>query len=260
MTESDEQFRSVLDHRYSMLRYLADSPASKPKLVDGLETSRSTVDRAINDLVEIGCVTSENGEYRPTTAGHLAMREHRRYRETTHAVSETTDFINHLPSDTGLDTSLLEQATVTMSKEHAPEQALTPTIDIFERATHMRGLAPVVLNFYPNLISNQLAESDLTVEIIAETDVVTTLPDIPNTGDVSLSDAEGLSLYETDSDIPYALWLMETPTETYAGITAYDSGGPAGVLINDTDAAVQWTETQYEQFRESAQLISASEL
>lgn len=260
MTDSDERFRGVLERRYSTLRHLADSPATKPDLVNELETSRSTVDRTINDLLEIDCVAVDNGQYKATTSGLLAMREHTRYRETTQAVRNTTDLINHLPADTTLDANLLKGATVTMSKEYAPEQALTSTINIFERATRMRGLAPVVLNFYPELISNQLVDNNLTVEIVAETDVVTTLPDIPSMGNESLTEVDGLSLYETNSELPYALWLMETPTAAYAGITAYDSGGVAGVLINDTDAAIQWAQTQYEQYQENAQIVAASEL
>lgn len=260
MTESDARFREVLERRYEILQQLIDSPATKPELVENLETSRSTVDRGINDLVAVDCVTAENGEYHATTTGHLALREHSKYRETAQAVQDTTDLLNHLPAETGLDVDLLNGATVTMAEDHAPDQALVPTIEIFDRATCLRGLAPVVLNFYPDLLSNRLAESELTLELVAETAVLSTLPDIPNLSDTSLREMDGLTLYETDDGLPYALWLMDTPGESYAGITAYDSGGVAGVLINDTDAAVQWTQEQYERYRENAQLVSSSEL
>ncbi|MDL0122860.1 helix-turn-helix transcriptional regulator [Halobacterium salinarum] len=260
MTESDARFREVLERRYEILQQLIDSPVTKPELVEKLETSRSTIDRGINDLVAVDCVTAQNGEYRATTAGHLALREHSRYRETSQAVQETTDLLNHLPAETGLDVDLLDGATVSMAEDHAPDQALLPTIDIFDRATRLRGLAPVVLNFYPNLLSNRLGESELTVEIVAETAVLSTLPDIPSLSGASLSELDGLTLYETGDGLPYALWLMDTPEGSYAGITAYESGGVAGVLINDTDAAVQWAQEQYEQYRENAQLVSVSEL
>ena len=164
-----------------------------------------------------------------------------------------------MPADTALDVRLLDTGTVTMADDHAPDQALVPTVDIFKRATHLRGLAPVVLQFYPDLISKQFGESDLTVEIVAESAVLSTLPDIPSLSDTSLSDMDDLTLYESDGALPYALWLMDTPDESYAGITAYDSGGVAGVLVNDADSAVGWAETQYEHYRENAQLASLSE-
>jgi len=260
MTESDARFREVLERRFEVLQQLGDSPATKPELVEKLATSRSTVDRAINDLVDVKCVTAESGQYRATTAGRLALREHSRYRETAHAVQETTNLLNHLPADTEIDVDLLDGATATMAEDHAPDQALVPSIEILDRATCLRGLAPVVLNFYPELLSNRFTESELTVEIVAETAVLSTLPDIPSLSGTALHEMDGLTFYETDDGLPYALWLMDTPEESYAGITAYDSGGVAGVLINDTDAAVQWAQERYEQYRENAQLVSASEL
>lgn len=260
MTNHDERFRVVLENRYGILQHLAVSPATKPELVEDLDTSRSTVDRAIEDLTDIDCLTTEDRRYTVTMVGALALQEQTRYRSTTQAIRSTGDLLSHLPPDSDLDTRMLEGADVTMAENHAPDQALTPSIDLFERATRMRGLAPVVLRFYPNLITNQLADSALTLEIVAESDVVATLPDLPMMGENSFSDIEGVTLYETDATLPYALWLMKTPSEMYAGIAVYDSGGVAGVLINNTDAAVQWAETQYEQYREDAQSVSVSEI
>ncbi|MFD1570414.1 helix-turn-helix transcriptional regulator [Halorubrum laminariae] len=260
MTDFDERFRRVLERRYGTLSRLADAPATKPELVNELERSRSTVDRAIDDLTDIDCVTAENGQYRATTTGRLALREQTHYREAAHAVQETTDLVNHLPADTALDVRLLDGATVTMAADHAPDQALVPTIDIFEQATRLRGLAPVVLNLYPDLISKRLAESDLTVEIVAESDVLSTLPDIPSLSDESLSDMDDLTLHESDGALPYALWLMDTPDESYAGITVYETGGVAGVLVNDADSAVQWAQAQYEHYRENARPVSVPDM
>ena len=63
---------------------------------------------------------------------------------------------------------------------------------------------------------------------------------------IRLVEREAVTLYEAESALPYALWLTGTAGGEYAGITAYDSGGAAGVLINETDAAVSGARTQYE--------------
>lgn len=252
MPASDVGIRRILERRSPVLATLQASSARKPELVDELESSRSTVDRAIGELTEAGLVEQDGSEYTVTTAGRLAYREYREYERATDTISSTTTtFVNHLPRDAPVNTSLLEGASITMGAAHVPDQALEPSNNLFERATRMRGLAPVVLSFYPSLIAEQLAEGDLTVEIVAEPDVLETLPSLPEFGTESLSEVGGLQLYESDEELPYALWVMDTLESSYAGITAYD-GGVVGVLINESQAAVQWADEQYTQYRNRA--------
>ena len=254
-----EQVRNVLENRNAVLRYLVESPATKPEIVDSLEIPRSTLDRAINELSEIGCVGSKNGAYESTTTGRLALSEYDRYQSTTQAIHQSTTFLNYLPNDANIDPALLKGASITLSEPHAPEQALVPSTELFQEATMMKGLAPVVLSAYPDLIGEQLATGDLSVEIVATEEVISTLPELANSQAESLLDEESLTMYESETDLPYALWLMETPTGVHAGITAYDSSGVAGVLINDSDTAVQLARSQYQQYREEAHLISTIE-
>jgi len=260
MPESDTGIRRVLERRSPVLATLQASPARKPELVAELESSRSTVDRAIGELTEAGLVEKDGSEYTVTTAGRIVHREYREYERATDAISSTTAFVNHLPRDAPVNTSLLEGASITMGADHAPDQAIKPSNELFKRATRMRGLAPVVLSFYPSNIAEQLAEGDLTVEIVAEPDVLEALPTLPEFGTVSLSEVDGLELYESDQELPYALWIMDTPESRYAGITAYKDGGVAGVLINEAEKAVQWAEDQYAQYREETDEISTAEL
>ena len=195
-----------------------------------------------------------------TTTGCLAVEEFEYYQTKTRSIQETREFLNYLPDDTPLDTDLLTSATITLAEDHAPDQALHPSIDLFEDATALKGLAPVVLTFYPDLIEEQLRQNDLTVEIIAETTVLETLPKLASSQVDPLLDHDAVSLFEANSSLPYALWLMETPNGDYAGITAYDSGGVVGVLINDSEQAIRWARAQYDSYRGAAQTVSVSHL
>lgn len=252
-----EQVRNILENRSAVLRYLDESPATKPEIVDALQIPRSTLDRAIDELSEIGCVISENSAYRSTTAGHLALSEYDRYQSSTQSIQQSTTFLNFLPEDSDIDPALIDGASITLSEPHAPEQALIPSTELFREATMMKGLAPVVLSSYPELIGEQLATGDLSVEIIAAEKVISTLPKLVNSQAESILEAESLTVFETEVDLPYALWLMETPTGVHTGITAYDSTGVAGVLINNSEAAIQWAQSQYQRYREKAHLVSA---
>lgn len=257
MTERDARFRTVLENRYELLGYLAETAATKPEMVAALDTSRSTVDRAVDDLTEIGCVERENSRYAATATGRVALREHRRYRSTARSIREAAAFVNCLPPDAPLDPCLLDGATATASDARAPDEALQPSVDLFRRAESLRGLAPVVLGFYPSLIEERLETGDLDVEIVAESSVVAALSDLPNADGAALLASPSLAMYETDADLPYALWLMETPEETYAGITAHCDGGVAGVLVNDAADAVEWAEREYRRYLDDARRVSS---
>ena len=258
MTEPDRRFRTVLENRHEVLEHLLTHSATKPELVDALDTSRSTVDRAIRDLTETGCVTESGAEYVATTTGRLAFDEFDRYRTGARSVRKTREFLDYLPADAPLDTAILTGATVTLSEAHAPDRALAPSIDLFERATALEGLAPVVLTLYPDVIANRGQRRDRTVEIIAETAVIETLPTLASSQVESLLNDETVSLLEASESLPYALWLMETPDGEYAGITAYDSGGVGGVLINDSAEAVRWARERYADVRATARPVSSS--
>lgn len=106
--------------------------------MNALRLSRSSVDRAIRDLTEVACVTSEGNEYRATTTGRVALTEYDQYRETAHAIQDADRFLNYLPADEAPDAALLEGAEIALADTHAPEQALESSIDLFRDATVLR--------------------------------------------------------------------------------------------------------------------------
>lgn len=256
MSEYGDRFRTILANRSEILRAIATSATTKAELTDALDTSRSTIDRAIRDLQTIECVEREDGDYVLTTAGKLALDEYDRYRDRTDAIHEEFEFLNLLPVDAAPDPALIVGADIRLPESHAPEQALKPTIDLFQRATSMRGLAPVVLSFYPDLLLDQVQQEDASIEVVAAPDVLAVLPDLPSDRIEAFLAHENVSLYRYADDIPYALWLMTTADGEYAGITAYEAGGVAGVLVNDSDAAVQWAEAQFESYRADAEPVT----
>jgi DNA-binding IclR family transcriptional regulator len=66
MPEDGLALRDVLNKWSNVLRYLSEMSARKPELVDESSISRSTVDRAIRDLIEVDCVTETEGRYTAT--------------------------------------------------------------------------------------------------------------------------------------------------------------------------------------------------
>lgn len=260
MPEDGSSLRDVLNKRSNVLRYLNEKSARKPELVDELSISRSTVDRAIRDLIEVDCVTETEGRYTATRTGLLALTEYEEYVSTIDAIQQSAQLLNHLPESANVEPLLLEGASVTLMKPHAPDHALIPTNQLVENATMMKGLAPVVYRSYLTTLSEQFERDSFNAEIVAETDVISALSEFSKTVVDSFVQHESLSLYRTEEKLPYALWLMETPTGTHAGITVYDSGGVAGTIVSDSADAVAWARETYQGYREQAQRVPVSEI
>jgi len=253
MVEDGSSFRDVIDKRCDVLRYLIETSARKPELVNELPISRSTVDRAIRDLIAVNCVIEDGGEYTATKTGRLALTEYERYSSVTDSIQRSASLLNHLPKSSDVDPALLEGASVTLAEPHAPDQALVPTTRLVENATLMKGLAPVVRKSYLTTISAQFEREAFEAEIVADVDVISALSDISTTPIEPFVRNDSLSLYRTDVALPYALWIMEAPTGDHAGITVYNSGGVAGTIVNNAADAVKWARETYQEYRKQAQ-------
>lgn len=260
MNSGRARFRSLLESRSDVLRLLLDGPTTKAELSDQLEVSRSTIDRAIRDLESVECLTRADGGFVASTTGRLALTEYDRYCERTQTLRDSHAFLSALPDDAPITLDILHDATITIPTSHAPEEALQPSIELLREATTIRGTAPVVLSFYPDLFEECVREDDLTVELILADDVLATLPNMMSDRVGPFVRHENVTLYRAGEPLPYALWVMDTPDGRVAGITAYDAGGVAGLLVNDSPRAVEWVDAQYEQCRKHAKAVESSSI
>ena len=69
------KLRSTLHKRHNVLAALAVEPKTKPELVDTVESSRSTIDRAISALEATDCIERLGSDYHPTQLGRVSLAE-----------------------------------------------------------------------------------------------------------------------------------------------------------------------------------------
>lgn len=117
MTNSDDHpLDGLVGRRSDFLTHLAETATDKRGLVAALDYSRSTVDRAVRDLLDAGLVTQTGGKYRTTPLGEVAVARHRRHRQTLETIRAASVLLDRLqPGETPPD-SLFVDATVT--REH----------------------------------------------------------------------------------------------------------------------------------------------
>jgi len=259
-TVSGDRVRNVLGKRGDALAALASDRLDKPALVDALGVSRSTVDRAVAELEAAGLARRVGTEFEATQAGELALETHRRYTVATDTLGDALPLLAVLPDDAPVGTELLMGGSVTLAEPHAPEAALSEVVRRLPEARTLRGFAPVVKTNYVSMLHDMVVDGEPSVEIIVQSGALDSLRAVATArGDIAaFVQHDDVSIFETDEQLPYALWLLEGPSFQRAGLTVHQNGGIVGVLTNDRPAAFESCTEQYAAVRDEAQPFDPS--
>ncbi|WP_424014558.1 MarR family transcriptional regulator [Halorubrum xinjiangense] len=109
MTEPSELV-GVVERRLDFLERLAADPLRKHELVDALGHSRSTVNRAIDELEAAGLVAGETDGYRTTVSGRLLATEYREFLTVADDLAAAGDVLDPLGADVDIDPAVLREA------------------------------------------------------------------------------------------------------------------------------------------------------
>lgn len=246
--------RETVSKRYRVLQALADDPRTKPELVDRLECSRSTVDRATSDLLDVECIESTDvggSRFRLTQTGRVALEVERRYRDDADRLAALSALLNDLPSDAPMSEAFVSGADVYRSAR-APDVALRPATELLVDADRMVGTATVVRNDYFDNLGGRLDDGGFELELVLDPELLAGIVENHDDEFERLLARDGVEAYTAETTIPYALWLTENGTDATAGITVHDDGGVKGTVVNGSARAVSWARSQYVGYRDAA--------
>ena len=106
----DSDLVAVVERRLDFLERLDAEPLRKHELVDALGHSRSTVNRAIDELEAAGLVAGETDGYRTTLTGRLLARSYRRFLTVASDVDAASEVLGPLGPDVDLSPAALRDA------------------------------------------------------------------------------------------------------------------------------------------------------
>ncbi|MFC4542777.1 helix-turn-helix transcriptional regulator [Halosolutus amylolyticus] len=246
----------TVTRRQDLLSSLADGPRGKRELVDHLECSRSTIDRAVRELEWLEFIRRDDGVYRLTAAGRLALSEHRRSVSVFESIGEVSPLLREIPRDAPMSTSFLEDADVTEPPQHAPNEPLQQLAWYLDRADRIRvsttaeRLPQLRQRLYERTIDGTLDAELLVTGDLAEF-ICTEYPG--QVRDVVLDG--GVDFYVVDS-LPYELTIVDLPTESRVFLFVLQESEIKAVIENDTRDAIEWADEVYRRFRARATDLS----
>ena len=251
-----DDLRTVLAKRMPILDSLRDAPKTKPTLTAELDHSRSTIDRAIEELLAVECIepTATAGrKFRLTIVGSAALETAEAYHRDTDLLGTNVDLFTAIPPDDSIGHAFLAGADVYAS-DRTPDVAHQPGRNLVEAGTRMVGTAPVVRQEYFEVLLARLSDGDFELELVVESELRAAMEQTHAEEFATLAGTDGVTVYETETSLPYALWVVDGDDDT-AGVTIQEGGATLGTIVNDTARAVAWARAAFEQCRADAQRL-----
>jgi len=257
-----QSLRERARKRADVLRLLRSDPGEKPGLVDRLGVSRSTVDRAIDSLIEAGLVQREDGQYRVTVQGKLVFESYRQHVDRTEALAEAAPLLDSVPLGAAVDPALFETGTVRVADPHVPEQAITEAVERLQSVERLRVFSPVVKSNYINLVYEQVAERGVETTLIVGPEASRSLASLAAVTDTveELLGTDSFAVQAANEPLPYMLYLMTGGGTDTVGITVHDEGAIVGSVISTDPEAIRWGRGRFEAIADTAAPVPQSQL
>lgn len=257
MAEKDStELRSTLHKRHNVLAALANEPRTKPDLVNAVDPSRSTIDRAISALEDAGCIERRDSTYYLTQLGRVSLAEHNRYTKTMDGIARASDVLDSVTTDVHIDPVFLSGVSVQTADPHAPESPLKDSIEALKATDRLVGLVPVIFSVYIEALTDLVREHDVKAELLLHENAFDSLLEYYQDRFGKIDITDHVDFYVTDQDLPYTLWITEHDESSRADITVHENGGVCGVLTNDSPAALQWARDEFAEYLETADPVT----
>jgi tetratricopeptide (TPR) repeat protein/DNA-binding MarR family transcriptional regulator len=257
-TERWEMIELITDRR-AILECLAACPRDKRDLVTAVDSSRSTVDRAIRELEAAGLVGRTSGKYTTLSPVRRIVSQYRTTVERVSDVLAAQKLLAGLPPDSSIGQAILSDATVESVADSPPYHLPDGVRDRISMADRVRVFLPTLGT--PRLLDccQHVVNEGQTCELLttpALFEILTT--EFPGQLAAMAANRDGscvASITDTDPDrMPsFGLVLAETSTTTTVSVIVYnDQDIIQGVIHNESTAAVQWAEDCDERIRSGA--------
>ena len=148
----------VVERRLDFLERLTEGALRKHELVDELGHSRSTVNRAIDELETAGLVAGETDGYRTTLTGRLLARSYRRFLTVAADVDAASDTLAPLGPDVALSPAALRDADTYRAAAPDPYRPLERIDAALAEADDVAAALPALP--YPRLLDRLRRAAD----------------------------------------------------------------------------------------------------
>lgn len=257
MTDSIDML-ALLAQRSSLVEQIADGGASKRDLTITLPHSRSTITRALKDLIAANVLQKVDTNYELTLHGRVVYREFRRVIDRYNGLTAASPLLGHLPETTTLPGALFDDATIIQPTPPAPDTPQTQFACRIRQSDAVTGIAPVVRQRFIELFHNQFITHDLQLTLVLDEQVIEHLRHAHHTALSTALQTDHCTLLSLEQTPPFSLAIVDQ-TDLWFGVYN-ECGQLQGILRTESSAAVTWAKQYIQQYAEQATRVCEQEV
>lgn len=226
---------SVLSGRHRLLGYLVEQPRTKRELEELADCSRSTVDRGVRQLVDERLAARHDGRWEATPLGRSAHEAHVRYRRDLDRFAALGPLADALPEEAVCD-AVLAGARPHAADAAVPDAVAGTVLDRLDRGDRVSFATPFLgAGFLRRVRGRTAADSHIALTVADE--AVDRLADAHPDLVGAVSASQSVALRRAAVPFEFGVWLVP---DDHAGVVVLGDHGVAGLLVNDSPAAMSW--------------------
>lgn len=251
MATRDTAFETVevLQDRIGFVEPLAERPMEKRELVEELDVSRSTVDRATRELENAGLVRYSDGSFELTSLGQTATAEFSGVLESIQLRQWLKPFLEWIP-DSEFDAELewFQDAELLVPELGDPYSMINRHVNLIRETEYTRVVLPLCGLHAFEAVHQRVVDEGGRVKGIVTPSVAETTQSAPGFAELTeeLIPTGRFEVSVYDDSIPYFLGLFEETVQ----IGVDEDGEPRAILESDSKKVYKWAEQKYEEYDE----------
>lgn len=243
----------MLDRRRALLGALGREPTPVSDVQSALGIPRSTLDRGIDDLTDLGFAERTRDGVCRTLTGRFAAEELDRFEDRLAGAGAARPVLEALPPTADLPVELFEDVEVTTADDD-PTRRFCRLLEEADSADAIgNGVNTDVLETYVR----RLETGEFTADVVL---TERALGEDADSHHSRITDAVSTGRHRirrTDETVPYTLTLLEFPDRTVTAVFVHGSGDDAeGLLAADSPAVAAWARDRFEAVWNAADPLS----
>ncbi len=242
--------------REDILDTLTGGPLSPRDVVDRVDLSRSTFNRAIRELDEAGLVDRSGGNCALTLSGRLVLDRYRACQRDLEGVVATEHALGPLDPDAPVDTAVLVDATVHLAEDSTPYQPEQRLHEVVRGADRYRAVLPALEDpRHLRLLYEHVVTDDRPAELLVPGELADSLADRFPRRLAAMAETDGFDLRTGDRP-PFGLVLATDDDGPTVALAVFGDQGVHAVVVAETDRAADWAERTLEDYREGSTAVT----
>lgn len=252
----EKEVCSAVLQRWGVVKSLHERPQDKRTLVENLDCSRSTVNRATRELESIGVIEYVDGEYDVTPLGETITSRLEEMMTTVEIQLELEPFLQWMPEDFDLDPHLLADTELVVPDAGNPYGVINRHVSRLKTMKTGQFLLPFVGLHATEIAHERILNHDARCEIVVAPEVMETFQNDPNYTKLveEMMETGRFTIYRAETELPVSVGVIDGTVQ----IIAADGEEPRALLETDTTEVRDWATATFNEYKHQAEPVMGS--